>query len=94
MPLQSRVVLPSLSKKGFQVEEGKDQMFRHYLGGRRTGVWTKISHGNHEIHDGLLGAMKKQLKLRSKREVISLCDCTMSSDAYLEILREEGHLPR
>lgn len=94
MPLQSRVVRPSLERKGFAVEDSKDIMFRHFYQGKRTGIWTKISQGNHEIHDSLLGSMKKQLKLRSKKEVCDLCDCSMSSEEYITILKAQGHLPK
>lgn len=92
MPLSSRVVAPNLTKKGFKLEESKDKMFRHYVDGKRTGMWTKISQGNFEIPDNLLSAMKKQLKLHSNREVIQLCDCTMSEEQYLAILRQDGNL--
>lgn len=93
MPLSSRLVRPALSKKGFTVDESKDVVFRHYHNGRRTGAWTKISQGNYEIHDGLIGSMKRQLQLRSNREVCQLCDCTMSGEQYVAILQQQGILP-
>ncbi|MBI5242272.1 MAG: hypothetical protein HY922_01155 [Elusimicrobia bacterium] len=93
MPLRKRLVEQGLRNKGFVVDQGKDLKFRYFHQGRYTGCWTKVSHGSdYEIGDNLLGQMKKQLGLRSSREVQGLCDCTLSLDRYNEILRELGHL--
>lgn len=95
MPLKSSAVQPSLTRKGFVATNSKDLMFRHYFQGRATGSWTKISLGAaHDISDSLIGLMKKQLRLRTSKEVRDLCECPMSADQYIAILREQGHLPR
>ena len=90
MLLRSSTVEPGLTQKGFIVEQGKDLMYRHFYQGKRTGCWTKISHGaNHDISDSLVGLMKKQLKLQTARQVRELCECTLSGERYIEILREQ-----
>jgi hypothetical protein len=94
MPLDSSFVKPGLVKKGFSVEQGKDLIFRHYYKGKRSGPWTKISHGpRHDIHDGLVSQMRKQLKLQTAKQVRDLCQCPMSEADYIKILQNQGDLP-
>ena len=95
MSLNSGLVQPGLSKKGFEVENGKDLIFRHYYKGKRSGPWTKISHGpRHDIHDGLVSQMKKQLQLQSSKQVKDLCECSMSAEQYIEVLKVQKVLPQ
>jgi hypothetical protein len=95
MQLNSASVEPGLKKKGFSVEQGKDIIFRHYYKGKRSGPWTKISHGaRHDIHDSLVSEMKKQLKLQTAKQVRDLCECPMSEADYVKILQAQGYLPQ
>ena len=89
MPKPAKDVAAGLRKKGFQSENSKDVHYRLYVNGKKTMVCTKISHGEKEIHDGLLGAMARQLKL-SRKQFNDLVDCPLQQHEYLKILRDIG----
>jgi predicted RNA binding protein YcfA (HicA-like mRNA interferase family) len=91
MPRSAREVAANLERKGFVPDEGDHTFFRLFVGGKNTGIRTKISHGVKEIHDGLLSQMAKQTKL-VKKEFLELVDCPMSEERYRELLCERGHL--
>jgi predicted RNA binding protein YcfA (HicA-like mRNA interferase family) len=93
MPRKARVVSTSLTKKGFTAGGGDHEFYRLFIEGKNTGIRTKISHGEKEIHDGLLGQMAKDTRL-SKREFLELVDCSLKGDAYVSLLRDRGDLPR
>ena len=91
MPRKAKDVSATLLRKGFQQREGDHSFFRLYVDGKKTRVGTKISHGEKEIHDGLLSQMAKDTKL-VKHEFLELVDCPMTEERYQELLRERGHL--
>jgi predicted RNA binding protein YcfA (HicA-like mRNA interferase family) len=93
MPRDAKDVAQNLQRKGFTPDEGDHHFYRLFVHGKNTGIRTKISHGEKEIHDGLLAQMAKQTKL-AKKEFLELVDCPMNVDRYLELLRERGHLPK
>jgi hypothetical protein len=74
---------------GFVPENRKDVFYAHTVNGKRTGVWTKISHGEGEIGEPLLHRMAKQLHLR-RSELDSFVDGTMSVDDYNARLVADG----
>lgn len=92
MPRKARDVAANLIKKGFVVDEGDHTFYRLFVDGKNTGIRTKISHGEKDIHDGLLAQMAKQTKL-AKKEFLDLADCPMTKAEYFELLREREHLP-
>lgn len=91
---QSTKILAALKGKGF-VDTGGDH---HWLvlcvGGKKTSVRTKVSRGGKDYGDGLLGAMKKQLHLDTKRDLLDLVDCPMSGSELVRVLQEKGILPQ
>lgn len=93
MPRKTKDVCENLLKKGFQQRNGGDKYFHLFVNGKKTPVFTFVSHGEKEIHDGLLGQMARQTKL-VKREFLELVDCPMTEARYLELLRERGHIPK
>ena len=93
MPRDAREVAANLKRKGFTPDDGDHTFYRLFVDGKNTGIRTKISHGEKEIHDGLLGQMAKQTKL-VKKEFLELVDCPMTLERYLELLRERDHLPK
>jgi predicted RNA binding protein YcfA (HicA-like mRNA interferase family) len=92
MPRDAKKVAANLTSKGFTTLEGDHTFYRLYVDGKNTGIRTKISHGEKEIHDGLLAQMAKQTKL-VKKEFLELVDCPLTLERYLELLRERDHLP-
>lgn len=93
MPRKTRDVAANLTKKGFDERQGDHRYFHLMVDGVKTRVRTMISHGEKEIHDGLLGQMARDTKL-AKRLFLDLVDCPMSAEQYVERLREQGDLPR
>lgn len=89
MPRPAKKVAAALEKKGFRRDNSKDIYFRLYVDGKKTVVWTKISHGENEIHDGLLGAMARQVRL-TRKHFNELLDCPLQHEDYVKILAASG----
>ena len=91
MPKKVRDIISDLQRKGFRSQEN-DRTFLHlWVGGKKTPVWTKRSHGEKEIGDRLLGLMARQLRV-TRREFNDLVDCPLSEDEYVRMLREGDHI--
>jgi len=86
MPRGEREVGAGLLKKGFLARENDHTFYHLYVAGKKTPVYTKISHGEREIGEKLLGMMARQVGL-SKRDFLDLIDCPLTFDEYLELLR-------
>jgi hypothetical protein len=91
MPRDARKIASSLTKKGFRRREDRDAYFHLYVNERKTPIFTKMSQGETEIHDGLLGAMARQLQL-SKRDFLRLVDCPLTHGQYVQSLRRDGRI--
>jgi len=91
MPKDAKKVLAGLEKKGF-LRKDNDHRFLHlWVDRRKTSIYTKISHGEKEIGDNLLGMMARQLKL-NRRQFADLVDCPMTLPEYIQVLRDGGHV--
>ena len=91
MPKAVRDVLKGLEKKGFRRRDN-DHTFLHLLiDGRKTPVFTKVSHGEKQLGDNLLAVMARQLRING-RQFRELIDCPLSQDEYVQLLREGGHI--
>lgn len=86
-------VAENLLRKGFRQRNGGDKYYHLFVDGLKTPVFTFVSHGEKEIHDGLLGQMAKQTRL-VKREFLELVDCPLTEEQYVQLLRERGHIPK
>jgi predicted RNA binding protein YcfA (HicA-like mRNA interferase family) len=93
MPRDAKDVAAGLAVKGFVRREGDHHFYSLLVGGKKTGIITKVSHGEKEIHDGLLAQMAKQTRL-VKKDFLDLVDCPLSAEDYLRKLRDGGHLPK
>jgi len=91
MPRSTREVASGLEGKGFVRRTGDHAFFHLHVGGKKTAIFTKVSHGEKEIHDGLLGAMARQVRL-TKRKFLDLVDCPLKEEEYVSLLREGGHI--
>jgi hypothetical protein len=81
----------SLLAKGFRSVESHHEMFRLWVGGKKTSISTKISQGAKEYGDSLLGLMARQVGLK-RGEFESLVECPLTAEAYIEILLERGRI--
>ena len=91
MPKAAKDVAAGLEKKGFHRDNSKDVHYRLFIDGEKTIIYTMISHGEKEIHDGLLGTMARQVKL-PRKQFNDLIDCPLAFDEYVNILRKAGHV--
>lgn len=94
MPLKVRDVDSALRKKGFQESGKKNPDHTYYIlfyNGKRTGIFTKISHGEKELRDGLCSLMARQIKL-TRRQFDEFVDCPLTYDLYVRILVQASEL--
>jgi predicted RNA binding protein YcfA (HicA-like mRNA interferase family) len=83
---KARDVQSALSRKGFVEYSKRDHRyyFLHY-NGKKTSIYTKISHTSSDINSNLISKMARQVRLKSE-EFDSLVDCGLDRDGYLTIL--------
>jgi hypothetical protein len=91
MPRDSRDVANALVAKGSHERPGDHKFYHLYVAGAKTRIWTKISHGNREIHDGLLCTMARQLRL-TNRQFRDLVECPLTAEGFARLLRERGEV--
>jgi predicted RNA binding protein YcfA (HicA-like mRNA interferase family) len=92
MPRDRRDVEAGLAAKGFQQRDGDHRFFiYHTLQGRKSQVFTKTSHHDKQVDDGLLSQMSKQCRL-SKKLFGELLDCPLDRESYEAELRKLGIL--
>ena len=87
--IKTRVIESALTSKGFRVSQTDHKYYYFYVEGKRTNIWTKISHGLDEYGDDLLRLMKKQLKLE-KQELVEFISCSLSEAEYRNQLVRKG----
>lgn len=89
-----RDVESALSKKGFRQSNGSHRKFVFYTcSGKKTSVWTEISHGSkhRDLSEFLRHKMAEQCRL-SYRQFKELIDCSMSREEYEGLLVQNGHV--
>lgn len=84
-------VLRALQRKGFQLENRNHVFCYLWVGGKKTPVYTKVSHGSKECGSALQSCMAHQLHL-SNSEFEDLMDCPLSYETYVAMLRRQGQL--
>jgi len=85
----TRVIETALARKRFQLEQTHHRILQLFVGGAKTRVRTRISHGAREYGDQLLGLMWRELHL-TRKELEALIQCPMSAEAYVDILVARG----
>jgi len=91
--ISSKELAKAVEKKGFTLEsESNDKFYRLYYRGRKTGVFTKVSHGQmtYSRNNGMLGAVRRQLQLRTNMELSDFLECPLSYEDYIRILLERN----
>jgi hypothetical protein len=91
VPLRTRDVVSALKKKGFRETDRDHKCYFFWHDGRKTAIWTKISHSDPEIHDGNCGHMARQIRL-SRKEFNRFVECALTAELYLEMLISAKHL--
>jgi predicted RNA binding protein YcfA (HicA-like mRNA interferase family) len=91
---KSKEIISALERKGFELNPDKDSHKFYYLvrGGKKTTIYTFISHGNKEYDKNLMSIVKRQLKFRENQKMEDFFDCPMTGDDYVRMLEENGEL--
>ncbi len=91
MQIERRIIESGLLSKGFvRGEETHHNYFHHIYQGKITGVYTYTSHRTKTYDAYLLNMIKKQLRLDRTKQVVDLCKCPITEDAYNQILINKG----
>lgn len=86
-------IISALLSKGFVRASGNrdHQYFFFHYRGKKSDIFTRISHGARTVDDWLVGRMAKQVRL-SKREFLSLVECTLSGAEYARLMADRGEV--
>ena len=90
-PRKTKDIESALKKKGFASREGDHTYFTLIVNGKRSTVFTKLSHGIKEYGSPLLGRIARQLSLGPK-ELDELLDCPMTEEILVNTLRMRGRV--
>jgi len=92
VPQRARDVDGALKTKGFKEKPKRDHIYYFfYYKGKKTHIFTKISHGENEIHDKNCSSMARQIKLNNAqfRDFVS---CPLTPEQYLKFLLDSEYL--
>lgn len=79
----------ALERKGFIKDNTHHEMYWYYVDGKKTSLRTRVSNGEKEYNDYLLGERKKQLHL-SKIDFIRFIECPLTAEQYKKHLIESN----
>ena len=88
-PRKTRTMRAAFLSKGFISDETQHEMFWLVVGGKKTSIRTRISHGAKEYGDQLLTLMSRQIGLKIS-ELYRLVDCPMDGEKLKALLVERG----
>ena len=91
--IRTAPIISALLSKGFVRASGNrdHQYFFFHHHGKKSDIFTRISHGARTVDDWLAGRMAHQLRL-SKREFTSFVACTLSGAEYARLMEERGEV--
>jgi hypothetical protein len=92
VPRKAREVKQALTTKGFREERPDHWYYVLQVDGKKSSIYTKISHNETEISTPLCSLMARQIKLTNSQfeEFVS---CDLNAENYLKLLRTSNHLP-
>lgn len=93
MQRKAREVRSALQTKGFQEERRDHWYYFLYHNGKKSNIYTKVSHGETEISTGLCSAMARQIKLTSP-QFGEFVDCKLTAEKYVELLIAAKYLSK
>lgn len=93
-PYKLRVIENSLKGKGFRlIQGGSHKKLTLFVDGKKTRVFTFLSHGAKNYDNKLLSKMKGHLHL-GKEELCDLIECPISGEEYMNMLVDRGIVQR
>lgn len=88
--IKTNKIAKGLCAKGFQEDAKHDhRIFRLYVENKKTGIYTKISHGKSEYGDQLISLMARELYMENSRYFLNYIHCDISYKQYIETLKEK-----
>jgi len=90
-PRKTKELDTVLRKKGFIPLERNHTYYFLCDENKKTGIFTKLSHGMKEYSRDLLSQMAKQLSL-SNTEFEQLLDCPINHEGLIKLLREKNKI--
>lgn len=87
--LNAKDTYTNLLKKGFREAKNKSddhKWVEFWNDNKLTRIKTKISHGEKELNDFLIGHMSKQTYLKRK-DFIAFAKCELTEEGYINLLR-------
>jgi len=91
LPEKADDVKAALLEKGFREGDRDHKFYFFHFKGKKTRVYTKISHGEREIHDENCRNMARQMRL-SPLQFSEFVDCPLTLEKYVQILIQGNHL--
>jgi len=89
--LKTSSIKAALKRKGFIERDGDHHYYVYCIDGKKTSIFTKISHSSDEISDTLISAMARQTRL-TKPKFTELVNCTLSEEDYRRMMIDEGNV--
>lgn len=79
----------SLKQKGFQLDRHSgDDIYYFYHEGKKTDIFTKVSHGPREdVGPALLKRIQQQLRLDKPELAVEFAKCPMTHQGYIAYLK-------
>lgn len=85
-----RDIQSALGRKGFQIKgQKKHEFWSFYYNGKKTSIYTFLSHGSSEYNDNLLGSVAKQMRI-SRSMLDEFIQCSLSQKEYEAHLLKDG----
>jgi len=86
LPQKARDVQKALKAKGFQESTKRDHIYYFlFHNGKKTNIFTKVSHSSSEIDDRNCSSMARQIRL-SNPQFRDFVDCALTYDIYVKTL--------
>ena len=90
--LKARDVSQALTGKGFAEDNKRDHIYYFlWYNGRKSNIFTKISHAEREIGRALCSAMARQIRLTGP-QFHEFIQCDLTLEQYIALLTSAGHL--
>lgn len=89
---KTREVRHAPIRKGFGEDRKRDHWYYFlYVAGRKSAIYTKISHSQTELGAGWLSVMARQLRIGTAQFELFI-DCELSEAGYIRLLVETAHI--
>jgi hypothetical protein len=86
-------VRQALTRKGSREDRKRDHWYYFlHVSGRKSAIYTKISHNESQIGANLLSLMARQLRIGTTQFEL-LIDCKLGEAEYIRLLKSAGELP-